>query len=531
MNHQSSRSHVILQLDLDIRNPKFPSRSVTSSITLADLAGSECLEKTKTKGKNTREGGLINKSLLSLSTVIYKLSKKEEYVGFRESKLTRILQPVLTGNSMTSVICTVSPLRSQLQESINTLKFGACAGVIKKKIDTKEKDKSETSMSSQLNFAQTEAYEQLTNRLEELSSTIILRDQEIDMLRQEIETAREHANILTSQNRLHVQEVDKLQNEVSALLGDNNKLTKTLEDLSEQIAEEKDRQYRNMFDQQNILIRNMEEEIERLKENRREKSAIKDFDMRPLRVPFGNSVSASANKPPQGDQSQESEEYKESVKRAQNQIYEKLRSDLEVTKGKLHEANKEKVRLEKIIMSLRKDLEMSRKELTDLKQENNQANQPKLLKFSEISLNRSIQQAFDRAGNKIHSRIQASPTKIDLKKANELLQKKVNRLDRNLAASLEREHSHVETIKSLRQNRSELRDRCDLYFKQDMAERLGTLGAPDEVNKIFGSSFTPNSSFFSSSSINLLTAAVNRSDTTSNQGIISEARQPTANSN
>lgn len=117
-------------------------RTTYSTITLADLAGSECLDKSKTKGINTREGGMINKSLLALSNVIKKLSRKEEFVSYRDSNLTRILQPVLCGNSLMSVICTVNPSKSSLQESITTLRFGTCAGAIKKKVDLATQDKS-----------------------------------------------------------------------------------------------------------------------------------------------------------------------------------------------------------------------------------------------------------------------------------------------------------------------------------------------------------------------------------------------------
>lgn len=63
--------------------------------------------------------------------VISKLNKGVSFVCFRESKLTRILQPYLGGNSITAIICTISPMRSNYQETVNTLRFGICAGGIK----------------------------------------------------------------------------------------------------------------------------------------------------------------------------------------------------------------------------------------------------------------------------------------------------------------------------------------------------------------------------------------------------------------
>ena len=63
-----------------------------------------------------------------------------KYINFRDSKLTRILQPCLTGNSKTIVICTIQQLEECIGETINTLKFGVAANSIKinasKKITT-----------------------------------------------------------------------------------------------------------------------------------------------------------------------------------------------------------------------------------------------------------------------------------------------------------------------------------------------------------------------------------------------------------
>ncbi|CAO3668969.1 unnamed protein product [Umbelopsis vinacea] len=93
-----------------------------SQLNLIDLAGSE---KATTNLERQKEGAYINKSLLTLGTVISKLTdgKGSSHIPFRDSKLTRILQPSLSGNARVSVICTVSPVLSSLEESVNTLKF------------------------------------------------------------------------------------------------------------------------------------------------------------------------------------------------------------------------------------------------------------------------------------------------------------------------------------------------------------------------------------------------------------------------
>lgn len=83
------------------------------------------------------EGSFINKSLLTLGTVIHKLSEskgKKTHVPFRDSKLTRLLQSSLTGSgAKMAVICCVTPASSQAEETHNTLKFASRA----KKIEIK----------------------------------------------------------------------------------------------------------------------------------------------------------------------------------------------------------------------------------------------------------------------------------------------------------------------------------------------------------------------------------------------------------
>ncbi|KAJ6413211.1 hypothetical protein OIU84_006082 [Salix udensis] len=75
-----------------------------------------------------KEGCHINRSLLTLGTVIRKLSKgKNGHIPFRDSKLTRILQSSLGGNARTAIICTMSPARSHVEQSRNTLLFASCA--------------------------------------------------------------------------------------------------------------------------------------------------------------------------------------------------------------------------------------------------------------------------------------------------------------------------------------------------------------------------------------------------------------------
>eukprot|EP00002_Diphylleia_rotans_P027599 TRINITY_DN5540_c0_g1_i3.p1 TRINITY_DN5540_c0_g1~~TRINITY_DN5540_c0_g1_i3.p1 ORF type:complete len:650 (+),score=134.23 TRINITY_DN5540_c0_g1_i3:146-2095(+) len=136
-NEQSSRSHTIFRMTIESRkriNDDMTSKGYgsvrVSYLDLIDLAGSE--RAWKEEGLRRKEGGYINKSLLTLATVISKLSSGDlGHVPYRDSKLTRILQPSLERNAKVSVICTITPSLSQMEETHSTLKFGFRAKSIK----------------------------------------------------------------------------------------------------------------------------------------------------------------------------------------------------------------------------------------------------------------------------------------------------------------------------------------------------------------------------------------------------------------
>ncbi|CAH8359926.1 unnamed protein product [Eruca vesicaria subsp. sativa] len=125
-NLLSSRSHTIFTLTIESSplGNKIKGEAVhLSQLNLVDLAGSES-SKVETSGLRRKEGSYINKSLLTLGTVISKLTDvKASHVPYRDSKLTRILQSSLSGHDRVSLICTVTPASSSSEETHNTLKF------------------------------------------------------------------------------------------------------------------------------------------------------------------------------------------------------------------------------------------------------------------------------------------------------------------------------------------------------------------------------------------------------------------------
>jgi centromeric protein E len=155
-NARSSRSHAVVQIVVESRERSPPNQTSAeakrqallpggvrvSTLSLIDLAGSERAAEDK---ERRTEGAHINKSLLTLATVISKLSSDKEKAGitakdtkhlpYRDSKLTRLLQPALAGDSLISILCTIqigsagsiATAQNHTVETLNTLKFASRA--------------------------------------------------------------------------------------------------------------------------------------------------------------------------------------------------------------------------------------------------------------------------------------------------------------------------------------------------------------------------------------------------------------------
>ncbi|WAR12064.1 KIFC3-like protein [Mya arenaria] len=122
MNEHSSRSHALLCVTL-IGFNKTTAAKTTGKLNLVDLAGSERVSKSKADGARLKEAQAINKSLSSLGDVIFALRSKQNYIPYRNSKLTYLLQDSLGGDSKTLMITQIAPVRKNEAESICSLNF------------------------------------------------------------------------------------------------------------------------------------------------------------------------------------------------------------------------------------------------------------------------------------------------------------------------------------------------------------------------------------------------------------------------
>lgn len=150
MNLQSSRSHAIFTLNIKqkylIKNSTTTNTSneepndyqtLTAKFHFVDLAGSERLKRTGATGSRAKEGICINRGLLALGNVISALGDREKlgcHVPYRDSKLTRLLQDSLGGNSRTLMIACVSPSDRDFMETLNTLRYANRTRNIKNKV-------------------------------------------------------------------------------------------------------------------------------------------------------------------------------------------------------------------------------------------------------------------------------------------------------------------------------------------------------------------------------------------------------------
>nr|GMC56160.1 kinesin-like protein KIN-4A isoform X1 [Ipomoea batatas] len=151
MNNQSSRSHAIFTITMEQMQKLNPIVSndannndcmtdeyLCAKLHLVDLAGSERAKRTGSDGLRFKEGVHINKGLLALGNVISALGDEKKrregvHVPYRDSKLTRLLQDSLGGNSKTVMIACISPADINAEETLNTLKYANRARNIQNK--------------------------------------------------------------------------------------------------------------------------------------------------------------------------------------------------------------------------------------------------------------------------------------------------------------------------------------------------------------------------------------------------------------
>ncbi|XP_011536858.1 kinesin-like protein KIF21A isoform X6 [Homo sapiens] len=241
MNVQSSRSHAIFtihvcqtrvcpQIDADnATDNKIISESaqmnefetLTAKFHFVDLAGSERLKRTGATGERAKEGISINCGLLALGNVISALgdkSKRATHVPYRDSKLTRLLQDSLGGNSQTIMIACVSPSDRDFMETLNTLKYANRARNIKNKVMVNQ-DRA----SQQINALRSEITRLQMELMEYKTGKRIIDEEGVESIN---DMFHENAMLQTENNNLRVrikamqETVDALRSRITQLVSD-----------------------------------------------------------------------------------------------------------------------------------------------------------------------------------------------------------------------------------------------------------------------------------------------------------------------
>uniref|UniRef100_A0A7N6BG19 Kinesin motor domain-containing protein n=1 Tax=Anabas testudineus TaxID=64144 RepID=A0A7N6BG19_ANATE len=243
MNAQSSRSHAIFTIHLcqmrvcqqpqmvngvestPIAQPEY--ETLMAKFHFVDLAGSERLKRTGATGDRAREGISINCGLLALGNVISALgdqAKKGGHVPYRDSKLTRLLQDSLGGNSRTVMIACVSPSDRDFMETLNTLKYANRARNIKNKVVVNQDKTSQqiSAMRAEIARLQMELMEYKAGKrvaCEDGSEGYSDLYQENAMLQRENDTLRLRVKAMQETiDHLNTRVTHLLANEVSTLL-------------------------------------------------------------------------------------------------------------------------------------------------------------------------------------------------------------------------------------------------------------------------------------------------------------------------
>lgn len=132
MNEHSSRSHAIFMITIEMCEGESNTIKV-GKLNLIDLAGSERQSKTGASAQRLKEASKINRALSSLGNVISSLAENSSHIPYRDSKLTRLLQDSLGGNSKTIMVANIGPSEYNYSETLTTLRYAHRAKNIQNK--------------------------------------------------------------------------------------------------------------------------------------------------------------------------------------------------------------------------------------------------------------------------------------------------------------------------------------------------------------------------------------------------------------
>jgi len=328
MNHESSRSHSIFTVTVEcgVIGADGKSHIRVGKLNMVDLAGSEKQSKTGSEGIRLEEAIKINLSLTTLCHVISSLvDQKSSYVPYRDSKLTRLLQDSLGGNTKTIMIANIGPADYNMDETLSTLRYASRAKHIQNKPKINEDPKD-----------------------------AMLREfqEEITRLKEQLEMAgggKLNLDGTPAVGSGGVVEVEKIVYEEDKKK--MKKLEKKLQKEKELIKQKADEERKKIIEQKNIAEDEREQLLSNLKSREQEQEKAKTKQQKLLKR-----LKNMEEKVLQGDEVMNKAMKQEiELQKANAEVEEKRREQLRI-KQELQEADDQKINLQKEYTSQQEEL-------------------------------------------------------------------------------------------------------------------------------------------------------------------------------
>ncbi|XP_071040217.1 kinesin-like protein KIF3A isoform X2 [Parasteatoda tepidariorum] len=307
MNLHSSRSHAIFSITVESCEEGFDGKEHirAGKLHLVDLAGSERQSKTGSSGQRLVEATKINLSLSTLGNVISALvDGKSTHIPYRNSKLTRLLQDSLGGNSKTLMCANIGPAGYNYDESLSTLRYANRAKNIKNKARINEdpkdtmlkkfKDEIED-LKKQLEDASeggTESGEDESDKAEEEPKPKThkkkISEEEVKKMQEQIELDRkaltERKDLLEEERQKISQELEKRQHDLANIKVDHDALLQKLQGLEKQIIIGGENLLEKAQEQEKLLEESSKELEERKKKELELKKALEEKESERLNI-------------------------------------------------------------------------------------------------------------------------------------------------------------------------------------------------------------------------------------------------------
>ncbi|CAD8188504.1 unnamed protein product [Paramecium octaurelia] len=377
MNAQSSRSHCIftVYVESQIVDAKGSEFIRVGKLNLVDLAGSERQSKTQATGDRLKEATKINLSLSALGNVISALvDGKTQHIPYRDSKLTRLLQDSLGGNTKTVMITALSPADYNYDETLSSLRYASRAKMIKNqpKINEDPKDA--------LLKQQADEISKLKEQLSKLHKNGGVGGSEKEIQNNSNANQSFYANLKKQQEDLEIEKIktDEVQKELEKLKQDNERLMKERMEKEEQMSRQKQRELEQLIKDNEKLQKEKEKVLEQIAE--KEQKAVEEQN---LRQKLEELMQAKEKMVVTGGKASEEEKKKYRLQqkklKQQSQDHEKLLEEREKQKDELYEIEQKYQSVQEEIEALRKKNLRLRKahkeamvEIKDIQKENEQ---------------------------------------------------------------------------------------------------------------------------------------------------------------